>query len=236
MSRRLTRGGIALGGLALLAGCANPAPPPPPPPPPPKPIVVVIPPKPQPPDHAPANLVVPPVGANGQRVSVNRAISPAQMAWNLRSAYNVAALNCSAAEHAEILPNYRQFLKANARALKKLNAKVDAEFKASHGKDFVAPRESYMTEVYNHFALPPTMKDFCAAVLSMSREARAVKPAALEDFAQQQLPTIEVVFDTFYARYDAYRAALADWTARYAPDGAASAPAVATVSVGPQRD
>lgn len=236
MSRRLAWGGITLGGVALLAGCATQAPPPPPPPPPPKPIVVIIPPRPLPPDHAPANLAVPPVGPNGLRVSVNREISPAQMAWNLRSAYNVAALNCTAAEYAEILPNYRLFLKANARTLKKLNAKVDAEFKEKYGKDFVAPRESYMTEVYNHFALPPTMKPFCAAMQAIGREALAVKPAALEDFAEQRLPVIETVFDEFYQRYDAYRVALADWNARYAPDQGAPAPAVAAVSVGPIRD
>lgn len=235
MSRWLGRAGIVLGGVALLTGCATQAPPPPPPPPP-KPIVVVIPPRPLPPDHAPADLVVPPVGPTGVRLSVNRDISPAQMAWNLRSAYNVAALNCLAAENAEILPNYRQFLKTNAKALKKLNAKVDAEFKQKYGKGFVTPRESYMTGVYNHFALPPTMTAFCSAVLTMSRAALATKPAALEDFAQQQLPAIEQVFDAFYQRYDAYRIALADWRARYAPDEIVPAPAVASVAAGPNRD
>lgn len=234
MSRRLAQGAIALGGVALLAGCATLAPPPPPPPP--KPIVVVVPPRPQPPDHAPLNLAVPPVGPNGVRVSVNREITPAQMAWNLRSAYNVAALNCNGPEHGEILPNYRQFLKANAKTLKKLNARVDAEFKDKYGTDFVAPRESYMTEVYNHYALPPTMAQFCTTVLAISREGLTVKPAALEDFAQQRLPMIEAVFDAFFQRYDAYRAALADWTARYVPDAPPAGPAVATVSVGPRRD
>lgn len=235
MSRRLGYGAGILGGVALLAGCATQAPPPPPPPPPPKPIVVIIPPRPLPPEHAPADLAVPPIGANGMRVSVNREITPAQMAWNLRSAYNVAALNCAGPEHAEILPNYRLFLKSNAKALKKLNTQVDAEFREAYGKDFIVPRESYMTEVYNHFALPPTMPEFCAAVLAMSREGRTVKPAALQDFAQQRLPAIEAVFDAFYQRYDAYRAALADWTARYGPDASAP-PAVASVSVGPRRD
>lgn len=228
--------GIALAGVALLAGCATQAPPPPAAPPPPKPIVVLIPPRPLPPDHAPLWLVVPPLGANGVRLSVNRDITPAQMVWNLRSAYNVAALNCLSGAHAEVLPNYRSFLKTHAKVLKKANLRVDAEFKAKYGTDFVRPRESFMTEVYNHFALPPTMPAFCDAVLSLSRAGLTVKPADLESFAQQQLPQVEIVFDRFYTRYEAYRSALADWNSHYAPDVAIAGPAVAPVASGPRHD
>lgn len=236
MKRSQWRVGVALGGIALLAGCGAKAPPPPPPPPPPKPIVVIVPPRPLPPDHAPPGLNVPPIGPNGLRVSVNRDITPAQMVWNLRSAYNVAALNCMGLGHGAILPNYRRFLKVNAAVLKKINARVDGEFKAKYGQYFVVPRESFMTEVYNHFALPPTMPEFCQAVLSMSHDGLTVKPAALEAFAQQRLPAIEAVFDAFYQRYDAYRMALADWNARYVPDVAVAAPAVPASSIGPRHD
>ena len=78
-------------------------------------------------------------------------------------------------------------------------------------------REKYMTEVYNHFALPPTLDAFCTAVLAVSRDAIPLKSAELEPFAARSLPNVEVVFDDFYRRYDAYRLALADWTARYGP-------------------
>ena len=221
-----TRWSIAgAAGLTLLvAACGEKAPPPRPlpPPPPPPPVVVVIPPRPTPPNQASPDLAVPPTDAAGLRVSVNRNITPAQTVWNLRSAYNVAALSCRAPEHAEIVPNYRAFLKTHAKGLAKANKAVDLEFKGKYGSGFVVPRERYMTEVYNHFALPPTMTEFCTAVLAVSRDAALVKPADLEAFAQRSLPSVEVVFDDFYRRYDAYRLALADWNARFGPPAAAA--------------
>lgn len=199
-----------------LAACApKPAPPPPPPPPPPK--VVVIPPRPQAPNGASENLAFPPADANGLRYSLNRNISPAQMVWNLRSAYNVAALNCAAPQHAGILPLYKAFLTSHTKALAAANRAVDAEFKARHGQKFIAPREAYMTSVYNHFALPPTLTDFCDAVSAVARDGAAVKSADLEAFAVRSLPSIEVVFDDFYRRYEAYRNDLAIWQAQYGP-------------------
>ncbi|WP_225204832.1 hypothetical protein [Novosphingobium huizhouense] len=203
----------------LLASCAKAPPPPPPPPPPPK--VVVIPPKPMPPNGASDTLEIPPVDAMGLRQSVNRNISPAQALWNLRSAYNVAALNCSAPKHADILVRYRAFLTGNAKVLTATNKAVDAEFRKKFGAKFVPQREAYMTSVYNHFALPPTISDFCDAVLAVSRDGMAVKPADLQGFAVVNLPNIEVVFDDFYRKYEKYRADLAIWQAQYGQSAAA---------------
>ena len=205
----------ALGVIAGVTACGPEAPPPPPPPPPP--VVIVVPPRPTPPDHASPNLVPPPVDAAGLRYSVNRNITPAQSVWNLRSAYNVAALNCAETKYPEIVVNYRAFLKAHGKGLAAANRKVDGEFKAKYGAGFVVPREKYMTEVYNHFALPPTLDAFCTAVLAVSRDATGLKPAELEPFAARSLPNIEIVFDDFYRRYDEYRVALAEWNTRYGP-------------------
>lgn len=217
MKPNYTKTGMLAGAAmtVLLAGCGPKAPPAPLPPP--KPLVLVVPPKPMPPMGASPNVALPPADATGLRYSVNRNITPAQMVWNLRSAYNVAALNCHAPRHAEIVGNYRAFLKAHEKTLAKANRTVDAEFKGKYGKGFIAPREKYMTEVYNHFALPPTMGNFCTAVLAVSRDAIGLKSADLEAFAGRSLPSIEVVFDDFYRQYDAYRLALAEWQARYAP-------------------
>ncbi|MFM9936331.1 MAG: hypothetical protein ACKVOL_09035, partial [Novosphingobium sp.] len=156
-----------------MASCAPKAPPPPPPPPSPPKVVVPPPPKPKPPMGASDILTIPPVDATGLRQSVNRNITPAQSLWNLRSAFNVAALNCNGPGHAEILPRYKVFLKANAKVLTAANKKVDAEFKARFGAKFTAPREAYMTSVYNHFALPPVTPAFCNAVVAMSSDALA---------------------------------------------------------------
>lgn len=213
--RRIAAPSLVTAGLAIgLASCApKPAPPPPPPPPPPK--VVVIPPMPKAPNGASGNISIPPADANGLRQSLNRNISPAQMVWNLRSAYNVAALNCTGPAHADILPRYKTFLTAHAKTLNAVNKRLDAEFKAKYGSKFIAPREAYITAVYNHFALPPTLSDFCDAVMAVSRDGVAVKSADLEAFAARSLPNIEVVFDDFYRRYEIYRTELAIWQAQY---------------------
>ncbi|MEP7221809.1 MAG: hypothetical protein ABI673_03980 [Novosphingobium sp.] len=223
--RKVTRAAL-LGGLAVLSACGPTAPPPAPlPPPPPPPVVLVIPPAPRAPNRASPNLVTPPVNADGLRYSVNRNISPSQMTWNLRAAYNVAALNCNDPKYAEIVPGYRLFLKVHAKGLAAANKQVDAEFRGKYGVKFIPPREKYMTEVYNHFATPPTLKNFCDAAMAVSRDASAVKPADLQAFSALNLPNIEVVFDDFYRRYDQYKADLAAWNALYAPPVAVQPPA-----------
>lgn len=225
--RRAIAPSICIFALAIgLASCA-PKPIPMIVPPPVPPMVVVPPPKPTPPNGASANIYLPPADANGLRQSVNRNISTNQMVWNLRSAYNVAALNCTAAKHADILPRYKEFLTTHGKALNAVNKKIDAEFKERFGAKFIAPRESYLTALYNHYALPPTIDDFCDAVTAVTRDGVAIKSTELEAFAVRSLPSIEVVFDDFYRRYEAYRNALALWQAQYAPPPAISQPATA---------
>jgi hypothetical protein len=213
---------LATGALAALSGC-GPAkvayvPPPPPPP------IVVIPPRPLPPHGVSATLVPPPVEANGLYRSVNRNISPTQSVWNLRSAYNVAALNCREPRHAAMIDGYRAFLRLHAKSLKKANKQIDSEFTALHGRGYVPYRETYMTEVYNHYALPPTMSAFCDAVSAIALEAQSIKPAELEAFAARSLPGIEVVFDNYYRRVDQYRAEVAAWEASYGVKPALAVP------------
>lgn len=224
---------VCVSALAIgLASCApKPIPMIVPPPPPPK--VVVPPPKPTPPNGASDNIYLPPADANGLRQSVNRNISTNQMVWNLRSAYNVAALNCSAPKHAAILPRYKEFLTAHGKTLNAVNKKIDAEFKERFGAKFIAPRESYLTSLYNHYALPPTIDDFCDAVTAVTRDGIGVKSTELEAFAVRSLPSIEVVFDDFYRRYEAYRVALAEWRALYAPVPVVAQPTPASTIVLP---
>lgn len=206
---------------------------------------VVIPPRPRPPLGAQANLVAPPADAFGNRRTINTGITPAQTLWNLRSAYNVAALDCMRVEHTDILDNYKQFLQANAKALTAANKQVDKEFHVSTGRPAVKARESYMTQVYNFYALPPTLPAFCDAALTMSHAAAALSPPLpaapvkaksakgraakavvsyksasaqqLTDFAMAELPKLDRVFLDFYNSYDQYRADLANWQQKYAP-------------------
>lgn len=214
-----TVGRIVVGGVVVLMMAASPAlakrKPAPVPPPPPAPRYVYVDWKPVPPEFGPPNLSYPAPGPDGVRPSVNRNISPAQTLWNLRSGFNVAALNCLNPKHAAVLVNYKSFLKTHAKTLKATNAKVDAEWRARYGAGFVKPREKYMTEVYNHFAIPPIKSAFCDAALAMSNDAKAVKTADLSKFAATALPNLEIVFDDFFRRYDQYYAATAAWETKW---------------------
>ncbi len=200
-----------------LASCGKAPPPPPRPTAPPPPPLIQVPPKPTPPNGASITFAIPPLDASGQRQSISRNISTMQSVWNLRSAFNVAALYCNKPQHAAIVVRYRAFLKANARTLNKVNKAVDAEFRATYGKKAIVMREAYLTAVYNHYALPPTQAQFCDTLLNVSAEGVKVKSADLSKFATATIPLIETVFDDFFTRYEQYRIALADWQVRYEP-------------------
>jgi hypothetical protein len=225
-TRQSLLAGIGLIALTVLAGCAPKAAPPmiiPPP-------VVVVPPQPMPPRGASPKLVPPPVNAFGVRQTVNVGLTPAQTTWNLRSAYNVAALNCTQPEHAQILTNYGAFLKTHSKKLDAVNKEVDKEFRAKHGARFIPPRETYNTQVYNFFALPPTLPSFCDAALAMSNEAAT--SAELDAFAARNLPMLDTVFVDFYRSFDQYRTDLAAWQAKYMSPAAAAPVAITLPSSG----
>ena len=203
--------GVALAAIAALSGCTTP-----PPPVVEQPPVVVIPPKPMPPMGAQDNLVVPVKDMNGERVTPNSGISTAQAVWNLRSAYNVAALNCVEAEYQPILDGYKRFLKVYARSLAKANKDVDASFRTQHsGRAAIKARETYQTQVYNFFSLPPAGNAFCRAAMNLTVELENVEPGAFDAWSFVGLAQMEKPFKDFYDSYEQYKADLAAWNARY---------------------
>ncbi|MBS0477160.1 MAG: hypothetical protein JSR28_18675 [Proteobacteria bacterium] len=228
---RIIKVGVIAAALGSLASC-GPKSTPPPPPPPPSPPVVVIPPRPLPPLGASALLAVPLVGADGVRQTINAHISPIQTQWNLRSAFNVAALNCLRPEHAEILTAYKAYLKTQRIALAKVNKNVDGEFRQKYGTAFVHPREVYMTQVYNYYAFPPVLPRFCDAALVMAREVSGLKSADLPAFSARNLVQLDAVYEKFFKSYEQYRADAAAWDAKYAPVVAPVAPATPVATSG----
>lgn len=214
------RKAVIAASLLILAGAADakpkkvPLPPPPPPAPPP---VVYIPPRPRPPLNASPIFVPPPLGLDGTRQTVNTAISPLQTTWNMRSAYNVAALNCLRPEHAEILTGYKRYLKIYKVGLLRANRGVDTEFRKRNGAAFIRPREAYMTKVYNFYAFPPTLNNFCDAALVVARESMTLKPIDLPAFSQTSIVKLDAVFANFFTAYEQYRADAAAWDVKYAP-------------------
>ena len=201
--------------LAALAGCAKPPPPPPPPPP-----VVVIPPMPAPPMGAPLNMVTPPKAEDGTRQTVNRGISTSQTVWNFRSAYNVAALNCVEAEYTPILDGYKRFLTVYDQSLDRASNEIDASFRTQHtGRAAIVARETYQTQVYNFFSLPPVDSGFCKAAMEVSAELMTVDPTQFEAWSYTGLAKLEAPFKAFFDAYDQYRADLAAWQSRYGSNG-----------------
>lgn len=206
----LVAGSVLAVAIAVLSGCTQKPPPPPPPP------VVVIPPKPTPPPLAPEDMTIPGVDANGVRHTVNTGISTSQAVWNLRSAYNVAALNCIEPRFAPILAGYTRFLQVYDKPLDKANKEIDQSFRTMHsGTAAIRARETYQTQVYNFFSLPPVDVGFCDAAMEVTTELQAIDATQFEAYAFTGLAKLEAPFKAFFEAYEKYRADLAAWDARY---------------------
>ncbi len=161
-------------------------------------------------------MAIPAVGLDGTRLTVNTGLSTAQTTWNLRSALNVAALNCDEPQYAAILGNYTSFLDRFERPLRATSGKVLEEFRAKHGRSAGQSQfDHYMTQVYNYFALPPAIGQFCNTALAVSADSTLVAAADLDSFAARALPQLEAVFDDFFRSYENYERNLASWNATY---------------------
>ena len=207
----------AMMGLALLARCVTPPTPPPPPPPPPPPVKV-IPPRPLPPGGATPTMYVPPRGLDGIRRTVNYGITTPQSVWNLRSALNVAALNCLDPRYDGLVDAYSSLLTTHKRQLARVNDQITQEYRAEYGRaEYRSAFDGYMTQVYNYFALPPAQRPFCDTAMQIASASLMVEEGGLEPFALANLPLIESVFDNFYTELEQYRVNVAAWDSQYAP-------------------
>lgn len=230
--RTMNRKLAVLAGLLALAGCAKPPPPaPPPPPPPPPPVVHVepIPYRPLPPGGASYAMYIPPVGPNGVRATVNTGLDGNETVWHLRSAWNVAALNCLGPQYQPILDGYKVFLKQYKSGLTAANAAIDKKFQSANGAGATKARQAHMTQVYNYFAMPAVLPDMCQAVMQVAVDAAQTPNQDLKAFAATNLPRIEGAYLKFFDAYDQYRIASADWDAKYGAQYGASQPGYVAV-------
>jgi hypothetical protein len=206
-------------GAALLSACATPAPPPAPPPPPPPParVVEAVPYRPLPPGGAHYIMDIPSRGADGRRLTVNTGINDDHLVWHLRSAWNVAALNCLSPEYEPILQGYRGFLTKNARSLKAVNDRIEADYAKKHKtkRAAIVARDGLVTQVYNFFALPAARSGFCRASLDMANRALAAPATDPLTFARTNFDGLLVPFETFFDEYEAYQRASNEWDAKW---------------------
>lgn len=220
--------------VAGLGACATPAPPPAPPPPPP---AEVVPFRPIPPMGAAYVMAVPQLGANGERITVLSGPSADERTWYFRSAWNVAALNCTAPTYRPILDGYAAFIKNHDRALRQVNSRIDASYRKEYpvARDAIKAREKTMTTVYNYFALPPARAAFCQEALSIANQALATPKYDPAIFAAANFRSLEAPFDAFFAAYEQYQRDSAAWDAQYGPRYGASQPGYLAVQAASRR-
>lgn len=227
---RRTSFGLAITTLAVtgavLAGCTKPPPPPPPPPPPAPRVVEAVPYRPLPPGGAHYVMDIPPRGPDGRRLTVNSNLSDDQLVWNLRSAWNVAALNCAGPEYQPIIDGYRAFLTRNVKSLKAINDRLEKSYasRSRTRREAMVARDGYVTQVYNFFAEPGARASFCRVTLDMANRALAAPPTDPLAFARANFDGLLVPFDQFFTEFEAYERAAADWDAKWGALYGASQP------------
>lgn len=198
-----------------VAGCGAKTPPPaPPPPPPPAPVAR---PMPVPPNSAAPNLVIPVADTLGNRLTPNFALQPEQALWNLRIALNVAALNCRDANNQLLISNYSTFLQRNRVAIAASERWVIRDQANKSGSNGISARDSLSTRLYNYFAQPPVLREFCPVAFAISNEAATALPAQILPFASTKIVEIDRPFVNFYNAYATYQVDLASWRAQQPP-------------------
>ncbi|WP_162236513.1 hypothetical protein [Sphingomonas sp. Leaf25] len=205
---------LFLAGGVLLNGCARKTPeavaaPPVPP------VAAVPQPMPKPPLGAAANLAIPAATPDGGYATINRTLSTDAALWHLRSALNVAALQCDIGDPNGVA-QYNRLLKVHAARFAAAHRALEAEYRRGGG-DWQDRFDDSMTRVYNYFAQPPVRARFCATALPMLAQVADLPAGSLDGFAAPGLGSLDEPFVEFYRAYDAYRIALAQWQAGQGP-------------------
>ena len=155
------------------------------------------------------NLDIPFPDIDGSFETPNRRLSPAALVWHVRTAMNVATLQCNEGDHAtKMLAGYTALLAVHRDAL----ADAETRLAAEYGADAPEGRERYdesMTRLYNFWALPPVKDAFCdEAVEAIARLAAAeATNDTLATRSRTILSRLEAPFTTFFGEYDAWRTA-----------------------------
>lgn len=176
-------------------------------------------------------MALPPKGPDGRRITINTNLDEHGTLWQLRSAWNVAALNCLDPAFQPVLDGYGTFLKTFRKELTAANTALDSAIRKQHktAREATRAREAYMTQVYNYFALPGVRADFCNAALQLSNEFLSAQPGDAKLFAPLALARYESVFQDFFSKYEQYQIESAAWDAKWGDRYGASQPGYVAV-------
>ncbi|MXP27489.1 hypothetical protein GRI58_01470 [Porphyrobacter algicida] len=174
---------------------------------------------------------IPALLPDGQRDTVLHGMSDDERTWYFRSAWNVAALNCTGEQYKPILDGYGTFLKSNRRTLDKVNDSIDRAYreKFGRGRNAIKAREKVMTSVYNFFTLPPVRQPFCKAAMDVASDALLNPKMDAAAFASAELPKMMAPFNAFFDDYQQYQTNSAAWDAKYGVQYGASQPGYVAV-------
>ncbi len=206
---------LAACGAAMLHGCARKTPEVAAVTPPPVPVAAAPAPKPKPPLGAAASLTIPAVLSDGNYATPNHALSADAAVWHLRSALNVAALQCNVADPTGVA-QYNRLLKVHAARFAAAHKALEAEYRRGGG-DWQDRFDDSMTRVYNYFAQPPVRDQFCATALPMLAQVADMPIGGIDAFAAPGIASLDQPFVDFYRAYDQYRIELAVWQAGQVP-------------------
>lgn len=95
----------------------------------------------------------------------------AQLVWNLRSALNVAALNCQYWPFAMTVRNYNDMLKHHAAELNDAHEGLKTYFRRTAGDDWQQAMDEYTTTMYQSYIRIGTQRAFCHVASDVTREA-----------------------------------------------------------------
>ncbi|MBD3731075.1 MAG: hypothetical protein IE933_15395 [Sphingomonadales bacterium] len=160
---------------------------------------------------------IPSLGPDGRRLTVNTGISADERVWYFRSAWNVAALNCTGPDYQAVTDAYGAFIKNNAKALARVNNRIDQTYRKdySNSRSAIKAREARMTMVYNYFTLPPVRSEFCRAALVVANQSLANPKYDPGEFATTNFSMFEMPFENFFSAYEQYQRDSSAWDAQY---------------------
>lgn len=117
----------------------------------------------------------------------------AGLAWNLRAALNVAALQCDFERTLLTTSNYNATIAHHDRELDAAQAGLLAYFQRTVGKGRAGQSASdmYNTRIYSSYSTVQAQKGFCQAAAAIGRDAIFADRGTLHEVARKGLPSIK---------------------------------------------
>lgn len=141
---------------------------------------------------SPPNLSTPPVTGAEPELGLNLpGATPADLraalVWHMRSALNVAALQCDFEPTLLTVSNYNAMLAHHKAELASAFDGVSAYFKRTRGKSWQKELDQYGTRIYSAYSTVQAQRGFCQTMGSVGRDAIFAERGTLHQLAQRRM-------------------------------------------------